>query len=154
MSKSKAAKIVKMHLEIERLQKGLALSPTARNLTFGLDDNGKSVLNNAPAPTQAERQLFEAAYAQLHRCTPQGGWSDRSSLSGHYEEVDTQDAWILWNAAIATRQAPECRMDATLLNFCEHKWELQPATTSKAIMERCQSCFIVREVATAYGAQQ
>jgi hypothetical protein len=29
-----------------------APAPTARNTTFGLDDNGKLVLNNAPAPTK------------------------------------------------------------------------------------------------------
>jgi hypothetical protein len=54
-----------------------------------------------------QRELFEDAYARLHRCTPGGGWNDRSSVSGHYEEVDTQDAWILWNAALAARQATD-----------------------------------------------
>jgi hypothetical protein len=45
------------------------------------------------------RADFESAYATLNGSTPGGGWNDFEVADGRYYEVDTQDAWELWQAA-------------------------------------------------------
>lgn len=88
---------------------------------------------------ERQRQRFETVYAQLNRCTPGGGWNDRSAESDHYEEVDVQDAWILWASAVAVQVPPSaepapCRNE--MINSGAQAW---PRSCMRCGLGPCQT---------------
>lgn len=160
-----------------------APAPT-NNRTFGLDDNGRQVLNNAaPTHATAEQEAEIDAAVTAGRVTFEPGWDDPrpdAAPTGQAGELPlpekgdhgyracssidrgerkqsyspTQMLAFRTEGIAAALAARQAPTAEPKLNLCEHLWHLRPASPGARMTEKCRFCNEVREIATAQEQAQ